>query len=126
VEAEGAPSMLESVRAGKRLKLPQIQTIADGIAVQQPGKINFKLVRQYVKEIVTVSDAQIYEGMWHMLRDVRVVVEPAAAAAPAAVLFNESLRNLGKKVCCVITGSNVSQTLLQQVAQGASLSANTT
>ncbi len=118
VQAEGAPSMLESLRVGKRVKLANIHTIADGIAVQQPGKLNFEFVKRYLKDILTVNDEQIFEGMVRMLWDMRVVVEPAAAAAPAALLFKEQLRNLGKTICCIITGGNISQTLLQQVIQG--------
>jgi threonine dehydratase len=118
VEAEGSASMLESVKAGERLKLPHIKTIADGIAVQQPGRLNFDIIRRLVKEILTVNDEQIFEAMVCMLWDVRVIVEPAAAAAPAALLFKENLRNLGQIVCCIITGSNISPALLQQVVVG--------
>jgi len=118
VEAEGAPKMLESMRAGQRLKLPHIQTIADGIAVQEPGKLNFEFVQRFGNEILTVDDAQIFEAMSRMLHDVRVVVEPAAAAPVAALLFDESLQNLGQTICCVITGGNISQELLKQVVQG--------
>jgi threonine dehydratase len=74
VEAEGSASMLESVKAGERLKLPHIKTIADGIAVQQPGRLNFDIIRRLVKEILTVNDEQIFEGMVRMLWDVRVIV----------------------------------------------------
>ena len=123
IEAEGSPNMLESVRAGKLVKLAHIQTIADGIAVQQPGKLNFEFVRRFGNEILTVSDAQIFEAMGRMLFDVRAVVEPAAAAAPAALLFAESLQDLGQTICCVITGGNISPQLLQQVAQGEPLPA---
>ena len=116
VEAEGCQSMLESVRAGRSLKLDKIHTIADGIAVQQPGMLNFEYVKRFVKEIFTVSDEQILDGMFRMLQDVRVVVEPAAAAAPAVLLYEQKLQNLGKKICCVITGGNIAHSLLQQVA----------
>ncbi len=118
VQSQGAASMLESVRAGRLVKLQHIKTIADGIAVQQPGKINFEFVKRYLTNLVTVTDQQIFEGMVRMLWDMRVVVEPAAAAAPAAILFDETIRNLGKKICCVITGGNISQSLLQQVVSG--------
>jgi threonine dehydratase len=118
VQAEGAPSMLESMRAGKRVKLSHINTIADGICVQQPGELNFGFVQRYLKDIVTVDDEQIFEGMVRMLWDMHVVVEPAAAAAPAALLFKDELKNLDKTVCCIITGGNISPALLQQVVQG--------
>lgn len=118
VQATGAASMLESIRIGEVVKLPVIKTIADGIAVQQPGKLNFEFAKRYLSNLVTVSDDQIFEGMVRMLWDMRVVVEPAAAAAPAALLFAEELQNLGKKICCVITGGNISQELLQRVVVG--------
>jgi threonine dehydratase len=53
--------------------------------------------------------------MQRMLWDLRVVVEPAAAAAPAALLFHERLRGLGATVCCIITGGNISQKMLREV-----------
>jgi threonine dehydratase len=118
VEAEGAPCMLRSLQAGERVKLPQIKTIADGIAVQQPGALNFDFVRRYGVEVLTVSDEQIFEGMLRMLRDMRLVVEPAAAAAPAALLSHESLLGKGLTVCCVISGGNISQAMLEQVVKG--------
>ena len=119
VEAEGAPSMLASLQAGERVKLPQIKTIADGIAVQEPGRLTFEFVRRYAPEVITVSEEHIFEGMVRMLWDMRVVVEPAAAAAPAALLLHEGLREKGLKVCCIISGGNISQALLEQVVSGA-------
>jgi len=118
IEAEGAAGMLASLQAGERLKLPHIHTIADGIAVQQPGALNFDFVRHYGVEVMLVSDEHIFEGMVRMLRDMRLVVEPAAAAAPAALLFDERLLGKGLKVCCIISGGNISQALLEQVVKG--------
>jgi threonine dehydratase len=118
VEAEGAAGMLASLRAGERLKLARIQTIADGIAVQQPGARNFDFVRRYGVEVLTVSDEQIFEGMVRMLRDMRLAVEPAAAAAPAALLFDERLLGKRLSVCCIISGGNISQAMLEQVVKG--------
>jgi threonine dehydratase len=66
-------------------------------------------------EILTVTDAQIYEAMSRMINDVRAVVEPAAAAPVAALLFNEALHGLGETVCCIITGGNISDSLLRQI-----------
>lgn len=118
VEAEGAPCMLASLQAGERVKLPHIHTIADGIAVQQPGALNFDFVRRYGVEVLTVSDEQIFAGMVRMLREMRLVVEPAAAAAPAALLTHERLLGKGLIVCCIISGGNISQAMLEQVVKG--------
>jgi threonine dehydratase len=110
--------MLASLQAGERVKLARIKTIADGIAVQQPGRLNFALVRRHAPEVITVSDEHIFVGMVRMLWDMRVVVEPAAAAAPAALLFHERLREKGLRVCCIISGGNISRALLEQVIKG--------
>ena len=118
VEAEGAAGMLVSLEAGERVKLAHIKTIADGIAVQQPGRLNFEFVRRYAPDVITVSDEHILAGMVRLLWDMRVVVEPAAAAAPAALLFHERLHEKGLKVCCIISGGNVSRALLEQVIKG--------
>jgi threonine dehydratase len=118
VEAEGAPCMLASLQAGERVKLPRIQTIADGIAVQQPGALNFDFVRRYGVEVLTVNDEQIFAGMVRMLREMRLVVEPAAAAAPAALLFHERLLGKGIAVCCIISGGNIAQSMLERVVKG--------
>jgi threonine dehydratase len=115
VEAFGCSSMLESIKKGKRIKLAHIDTIADGIAVQQPGKINFGFVQRYVKDIFTVTEEQIFDGMVRMLKDVQVVIEPAAAAAPASLLFHNQLHGLGKKICCIVSGGNISSALFKQV-----------
>ena len=120
VEAEGAACMLASLQAGERVKLPQIRTMADGIAVQRPGRLNYEFVRRYAPEVITVGEDHIFLGMVRMLWDMRVVVEPAAAAAPAALLFHPRLRDKGLKVCCIISGGNVSRELLEQVIKGES------
>ncbi|MEG1608460.1 MAG: threonine/serine dehydratase, partial [Clostridia bacterium] len=59
VQASGAPSMFNSVRDKRVEKLDSVATIADGIAVKQPGELTFELVSKYVDEIVTVSDDEI-------------------------------------------------------------------
>lgn len=120
IEAEGAASMLESIRGHKRVKLPRIETIADGIAVQEPGAITYEIVKAHIKDIITVTDNQILDAMRCLLLDVGIVVEPAAAASVAALLFSNLFHNLGKTICCVITGGNVSRSLFQKVVAGIS------
>jgi threonine dehydratase len=115
VEAEGAACMLESLRTGHRVRLPHIQTLADGIAVQQPGQNNFEIVRRSLKTILTVSDDQICDAMWRMLRFMNVIVEPAAAAAVAALLCHPALQGRRQTICCVVTGGNISDALLRQI-----------
>ena len=59
VQAAGAASMVNAVNSGRIEKLPIVSTIADGIAIQQPGELTYALVRKYVDELVTVSDEKL-------------------------------------------------------------------
>ena len=115
VQAEGAASMHASLDAGERLKLPQIGTIADGIAVQQPGKLTFQIVSSLVSAVVAISDVQIHAAMRTLLWKVGVVAEPAAAAPVAALLARDRFQGRGKTICCVITGGNISDEMLTQL-----------
>lgn len=117
VQAQGAPSMYESLKKGERVRLAHVETIADGIAVRQPGVHNFEIARRHVKEVLTVSDEQIQEAMQRMLTDVRVIIELPAAAPVAALLFDERLHNLDRDICCVITGGNISRLLLRSAVE---------
>ena len=59
VQASGAPSMYNSIRDKKIERLPSVQTIADGIAVKEPGDLTFEFCSKYVDEIVTVTDDEV-------------------------------------------------------------------
>ena len=59
VQAEGAPSMVESIKNGEPVHLDSVSTIADGIQVKEPGEHTFEYVKKYVDDIVTVSDDEI-------------------------------------------------------------------
>jgi threonine dehydratase len=117
VQADGAASMYKSLEAGHRVKLSEIHTIADGIAVQQPGEITFDLIQRYAITVRLVDDFQIIEAMARLIHDAGIIVEPAAAAPVAALLFDEALKDRGWKVCCVITGANISNNLLQEITK---------
>ena len=112
VQAEGAASMLASVSAGRRLALRTISTIADGIAVRQPGEMTFGAVQAAVDELVTVSDAEMMEMVGLLALREKLVVEPAGAAAAAAVLagrgdvLSRAIAE-GLSVVCVLSGGNL-------------------
>ncbi len=112
VQAEGAASMLASVSAGRRMALPKISTVADGIAVRQPGELTFGVVRAAVDELVTVSDAEMMEMVGLLALREKLVVETAGAAAAAAVLagrgkvLSRAIEE-GLSVVCVLSGGNL-------------------
>ena len=115
VQAAGAPSMVESVQGGKIVSLPSVSTIADGIAVKQPGANTFAYCKQYVDKIVTVSDDEIATAILALIEREKVVAEGAGATPLAAVLAGKFPELKGKRVCCVISGGNIDVTIMNRV-----------
>jgi threonine dehydratase len=105
VEPEGANSMQRSFEAGQPITLPGIKTIADSLAPPMALPYSFAACRRYVDEIVTVSDDQIRGAMLALFDDLKLALEPAAAAATAALLGPLRERLVGQKVGVVVCGS---------------------
>ncbi len=114
VQAAGAPSMFNSVKKGKIERLESVSTIADGIAVKQPGENTFKLVSEYVDEIVTVTEDEISSAILTLIEQQKMIAEGAGAVSVAAVMFNK-IPVKGKKVVCVVSGGNIDVTILSRV-----------
>lgn len=114
VQAAGAPSMYNSIKEGKIIKLNSVNTIADGIKVMEPGENTFKLVSEYVDEIVTVTEDEISSAILALIEQQKMIAEGAGAVSVAAVMFNK-LPVKGKKVVCVVSGGNIDVTILSRV-----------
>ena len=114
VQASGAPSMYNSIKSGKIERLPSVSTIADGIAVKEPGDNTFKLVSEYVDEIVTVTEDEISTAILTLIEQHKMIAEGAGATSIAAVMFNK-LDVKGKKVVAVVSGGNIDVTILSRV-----------
>ncbi len=114
VQAQGAPSMFNSIKNGKIERLKSVSTIADGIAVKQPGENTFKLVSEYVDEIVTVTEDEISSAILALIEQQKMIAEGAGAVSVAAVMFNK-VPVKGKKVVCVVSGGNIDVTILSRV-----------
>ncbi len=119
VEAEGAASMLASVRAGKVEVLASMSTFADGIAVARPGDLNFKIVMQCVDDLVTVSDAEMRSAVATLAREAKIVAEGAGAASVAAVLFGKSPIKEKSTVVCMISGGNIDMDVFRSILEDA-------
>ena len=114
VQMSGAPSMYNSVRDGKIECLPTVHTIADGIAVKQPGENTFKLVSEYVDDIALVSDDEVASAILALIEKQKMIAEGAGAAAVAAVMFDKF--NLkGKRVVSIVSRGNIDVTILARV-----------
>ncbi len=114
VQAKGAPSMKNAVEHGEMEALSSVSTIADGIAVKQPGDITYELCKNYVDEIVTVSDDEISAAILALMEQHKLVTEGAGAVAVAAVMFGK-VNLQGQKAVCVLSGGNIDVTILSRV-----------
>ena len=114
VQAAGAPSMYNSVKDGEIEALPSVATIADGIAVKQPGENTFRLVSEYVDEVALVTDDEVSSAILALIEKQKMIAEGAGAVAVAAVMAGKfDLK--GKRVVAVVSGGNIDVTSLSRV-----------
>jgi threonine dehydratase len=113
VQAGGAAAFPPSLAAGRPVPLAAMSTMADGIAVGCPGQITFDLVREYVDEILTVSEESLTRALLLCLERAKLLVEPAGAAAVAAVMDDPG--HFEPPVAVVLSGGNVDPVLLVRV-----------
>jgi threonine dehydratase len=116
VQAEVIPSMKQSVEHDQILRVPAASTIADGIAVRAPGDETFPMVKQFVDEILTVSEGEIANSVLMMLEIEKTVAE-GAAAVPLAALANKKTALKGKNVGLIISGGNIDMNLIARIIE---------
>ncbi|MCT4565698.1 MAG: threonine ammonia-lyase [Maledivibacter sp.] len=104
VEPEGANAMKLSVKSNRLICLDTLETIADGVAVKKPGDIPFSIIKDYVDEIITVSDFDLMEALLVLLERHKLVAEPAGVLSLAAL---KKLKEKNKKVVSVVSGGNI-------------------
>lgn len=114
VQASGAPSMLNSIHDEHIEKLDKVFTIADGIAVKEPGTLTYEICSKYVDEIVTVTDDEISAAILALMEKHKLVTEGAGAVAVAAAMFDK-IDLKGKKTVCLLSGGNIDVTILSRV-----------
>lgn len=104
VQAEGANPMKLSFESGELTFVDKVDTIADGAAVKKPGDITFEVIKQYVDEIVTVSDQELMEAVFILLEKHKLVAEATGVMSLAAL---KRLNFKGQKVVSLISGGNI-------------------
>ncbi len=112
VESSGAPAMKMSIEKGQVVTLDTVDCDIDGLKVKRVGEHTFDAVRQFVDEIVTLPDSEIFEAVIWIMSHCKLVVEGAAAAPVAALLRGLVKAPRGSKVVCVLSGGNLN---LQQL-----------
>ena len=114
VQADGAPSMASSLNYHRIIHLNSVNTIADGIAVKEPGVNTFDFCNRYVDGVVTVSDDEIAAAILNLIEKQKLVAEGAGAVSVAAVMAGK-IPVKGKKVVCLVSGGNIDVTILNRV-----------
>jgi len=113
VQPAGADGMVRSLAAGAPTAAERIETVADGLTAPCPGALNFEIIRRHAAGVLTVDDAAILDAMARLIRELRVVVEPAGATALAAVLADPRFH--GRRVGVILSGGNASPERIRQV-----------
>ena len=113
VQAAGAAAFPGSLQAGHPVPLASMSTIADGIAVGCPGDITFRHVRDLVDRVATVDEDALSRALLLCLERAKLVVEPAGAAAVAALM--EDPTAFEPPVVAVLSGGNIDPVLLSKV-----------
>jgi threonine dehydratase len=107
VEPTGADAMTRSLAAGEVVHLDRVDTIADGLAPPFVGALPLAVVQRYVEQVIVLTDDEIKEGMRFLIERCKLVVEPAGAAATAAVLCGKLSLRPGEKVATIVSGGNI-------------------
>lgn len=115
VQAEAAAAWPGSLRAGHPVRVTDMLTLADGIAVDQPSDLTFEHVSRLVDDIVTVTEGQISQAILLLLERAKLVVEPAGATTVAALLAAPDA--FEPPVVAVLSGGNIDPLLLMHVTQ---------
>ena len=105
VEAEGQEGMYLSLKKGKRIKLEKINTFVEGTAVQEVGKLTFKICQKYVDKVERVPEGKVAETMIELYQNEGIITEPAGALS-ISILDNLSKEIRGKTAVCLVSGGN--------------------
>ena len=103
--------------AGQPVEAARPLTIADGIAVKRPGELTLPLVREWLDDVVTVSEDEVAEGMVLLMERAKQVVEGAGAVGVAALMFGKTAPAASGTTVAVLSGGNVDAGLLAEVAR---------
>ena len=118
VEPELANDAQQSFRKGKIVHLPAERvssTLADGLRTQSVGPLNFEHIRQFVDDIITVTEDEIRNAVRRIVTSSRIVAEPSGAVTFAAWLFHRDELPASAKTVAVVSGGNLEPQLLAQI-----------
>ncbi|SEN18278.1 threonine dehydratase [Pseudomonas sp. ok272] len=122
VESEHSACLQAALRAGERVVLPSVGTFADGVAVAQIGAYGFQVCRDYVDEVLTVSDDELCAAIKNIYDDTRSITEPSGALAVAGIKQYVAQTGVcGQTLVAIDSGANINFDSLRYVAERAAL-----
>ena len=114
VQAKEAASMADSLKYDEQVTLNTVNTFADGIAVKHPGDLTFELIKDYVDDVITVTEDEIAVAILALIEKQKLIAEGAGAVSVAAVM-SDKIPLEGKNVVCLVSGGNIDVNILSRV-----------
>jgi threonine dehydratase len=114
VQTNSCPSTIRSITEGRVVSIDVGATIADGIAVNKPGDLNFSMIRKYVDEVVGVDEEAIAGAVLSLLEKANIIAEGAGAAPLAALLDGRLMTGAGRCIL-IISGGNIDITTIDRI-----------
>ncbi len=116
VEPKGAPALKQALAVGKAIELKEIDKFVDGAAVQKVGDITFSIIKDLIDDVVLVPEGKVCSTILSLYNEEAIVVEPAGALSVAALdFYKDEIK--GKKVVCVVSGSNNDIDRMQEIKE---------
>ena len=115
VQAAGASSVAESLNKGRVVEIPEVDTIADGIATRSVGERTFEVIEERVDEVVTVTDSEIAVALTYLLERAKTLVEGAGGIALAALLADTFEYEADEVIVPLLSGANIDMNMLTTV-----------
>jgi len=116
VEPKGAPALKQALEVGKAIELKEIDKFVDGAAVQKVGDITFSIIKDLIDDVVLVPEGKVCSTILSLYNEEAIVVEPAGALSVAALdFYKDEIK--GKKVVCVVSGSNNDIDRMQEIKE---------
>ncbi|MEJ0032513.1 MAG: threonine ammonia-lyase IlvA [Bacteroidota bacterium] len=116
VEPAGAPSMKEALKAGKPVRIENIQRFVDGAAVQKVGDLTFAICKDIIRDMLLVPEGKVSTTILQLYNEDAIVAEPAGALSIAALSQYGGLLK-GKRVVCVLSGGNNDIDRMQEIKE---------
>lgn len=115
VQTENMPSMKESLDANTLVTVPAKPSLADGIMVKIPGSNTFEIIKEYVDDIIVLSEVEIAEAIFFLLERMKTIAEGAGASPVAALLAHKVPDIAGKNVVAIVSGGNIDVNKIGQI-----------